>query len=267
MAKTNEKDDGLKINRISTGVKGLDKLVGGGYLRGHSVLVCGMPGTGKTIFGLQFLYKGIIDNNENGLYVTVEDQPEKLKIYSKQFGWDMEKLEKSGKISFLKIPIDQRGYPIIDYIYNQVRKYNVKRIVIDSLSALSINAKMFNLPLKDQPDPTGTISKKKILRVAGFAPFEDTSQFTYLFVDRIKDLLSTSLFLTDSQVGSEMLTKDGVSEYACDGVIQLQLHDTSQNVSRTLSVKKMRGASIIPGMNSLKFTKNGLEVGVFKAFY
>lgn len=254
------------MKRIKTGVKGLDPLIGEGFLDGHSILVCGAPGTGKTIFGLQFLYKGAKEENVNGLYVNIEDRIEKLKFYATEFGWDIEKLHKENKIDFLKIPIDYRGFKIVDAIAEKANAINAKRLVIDSLSALSINAKMFDLPLRDQPDPTGTI-KGKILHTAGYLPFDDVSQFTYLFIDRVKDLNATTLFLTDTPPGTESLTKDGVSEFACDGIILLQLHDTSKNVNRTLTVKKMRGCSIVPGMNSLKFTKNGLEVGEFKAFY
>ena len=254
------------MKRIKSEIKGLDPLIGGGFLEGHSILICGAPGTGKTIFGLQFLYKGIKEENENGLFVSVEDHPEKLKFYAGEFGWDLKKLQEEKKIDFLKIPIDQRGYKIIDAIAEKAKSMDAKRIVIDSLSAISINAKMFDLPLRNQPDPTGTI-KGKILHTAGYTPFEDISQFTYLFINRITELGATTLFLTDTPSGSESLTKDGVSEFVCDGVIFLKLHDTSKNVSRTLSVKKMRGSNIVPGMNSLKFTKNGLEVEEFKAFY
>ncbi|MEK6946663.1 MAG: ATPase domain-containing protein [Nanoarchaeota archaeon] len=253
------------MKKIKSGIRGLDALIGGGFLDGHSVLICGAPGTGKTIFGLQFLYKGIKEENENGLFVSVEDKTEKLLYYASQFGWSLEQFLKERKIEFMKVPIDQRGFMLVDAITEKAKKINAKRIVIDSLSALSINAKMFNLPLHNQPDPTGTI-KKKILKTAGYTPFEDISQFTYLFIDRIGDINATTLFLTDTD-GSATLTRDGVSEYVCDGVIFLQLHDTSKNVSRTLSVKKMRGCDIIPGMNSLKFTKSGLEVEEFKAFY
>jgi len=255
------------IERVKSGVKGFDKLIDNGFLTGQSILVCGMPGTGKTIFGLQYIYKGITDYNENGLYVSVEDRPNKLKVYAKAFGWDLDKLLKEKKIGIVNIPIDQRGFKIVDAIEEEAQKIKAKRIVVDSLSALNINAKMFDLPLKNQPDPTGMISRKKILKVAGFAPFEDVSQFTYLLVNRITDIGATTLLLADSVPGTEMLTKDGVSEYVCDGVIQLQLHDTSKNVNRTISVKKLRGSSIVPGMNSLKFTKTGLEIGEFKAFY
>ncbi|MBL7055906.1 hypothetical protein ISS07_03270 [Candidatus Woesearchaeota archaeon] len=216
---------------------------------------------------MQVLHSGIKKSKENALFVTVEDYPEKLNYYAKNFGWDLEDLQKKKKFEFLRIPIDRKGYKIIDKIEEKARKIKAKRIVIDSLSALNINARMFDLPLKDQPDPTGIISNRKILKIAGFAPFEDISQFTYLFINRINDIGATTFFITDSVPGTDMLTKDGVSEYACDGVIQLQLHDTSKNVNRTLAVKKMRGSNIIPGMNLLKFTKTGLEVGEFKAFF
>lgn len=255
------------VERVKSGIKGLDTLMGGGFLKGHSILVCGTPGTGKTIFGLQFLYKGIMDYGDNSLFVSIEDHPEKLKIYAKSFGWDLDKLQKNNKMDFLKIPIDRRGYNLVDAIAEKAKRIKAKRVVIDSLSALSFSARMFNLPLKDQPDPTGTIGRNKILSVAGFTSFENLTQFTYLFINRVVDLNATTLFITDSAQGSEALTKDSVSEFVCDGVIQLQLHDTGKNVNRTLSVKKMRGSSIVPGMNTLKFTKSGLEVGEFKAFY
>ena len=186
------------IERVKSGINGLDNLIDGGFLTGHSILVCGMPGTGKTIFGVQYIYKGITDYNENGLYVAIEDHPNMLTVYARSFGWDLEKAQKEKKLRLLNIPIDQRGFKIIDAIEEEAEKVNAKRIVIDSLSALSINARMFDLPLKDQPDPTGVIDRKRILKIAGFAPFEDISQFTYLLVNRITDIGATTLLLADS---------------------------------------------------------------------
>jgi len=254
------------MKRVKSGIEGLDLLIDGGFLEGHSILVCGHPGTGKTVLSLQFLWEGIKNSTENGLYVSIEDHLPKLKFYASQFGWDFEKAVKMKKMNFLEIPIDQRGFKIVDAIQEAAKEVGAKRIAIDSLSALNVNARMFDLPLKDQMDPTGTI-KGRVLKVAGYTPFENLEQFTYLFIDRVVDIEATTLFITDAPSGQEALTKDGVSEYVCDGVIQMQLHDTSRNVSRTLAVKKMRGTPIIPGMNSLKFTPAGLEVGEYKAFY
>jgi circadian clock protein KaiC len=253
------------LRRIKSGINGLDPLIDGGFLEGNSILVCGAPGTGKTIFSLQFLYEGL-KAGESGLFVCVEDHLPRLKFYASQFGWDLDKTMKNSKIEFLEVPIDQRGFKIVDMIAEKAKEVDAKRIVIDSLSALSINARMFDLPLKDQLDPTGTI-KGKILKIAGYVPFEDVKQFTYLFVKRVGEIGATTLFLTDTPPGSNELTKDGVSEFVSDGVIQLHLNDTSKNVNRTVAVKKMRGSNITAGMNLLMFTSTGLEVGEFKAFY
>ena len=225
------------MERIKSGIKGLDNLIGGGIPKGHSILICGTPGTGKTIFGLQFLYKGVKNFNENGLYVSIEESAHKLKNYAKEFGWrDIDKLEKQKKIDFLRIEPTQRKFDIVDIVKEKVEAINAKRLVIDSLSAI-------------------------------YLAFEDITQFVYSFVNILDDLDLTSIFITDSPPGSEALTKDGVSEFVCDGVIQLQLHDVSKTINRTLSIKKMRGTTITPGMNTLKFTKSGLEIEEYKAFY
>ena len=225
------------MDRIKTGINGLDPLVNGGFPKGHSILLCGAPGTGKTIFGLQFLYSGAKEFNENGLYVSIEENPIKLKGYAKEFGWtDIETLEKDKKIQFLRVPPSERKFDIVDIVRKKIQETGAKRMVIDSLSAI-------------------------------YLAFEDITQFVYSFVNLLEELGLTSLFITDSPPGSELLTKDGVSEFVCDGVIHLQLHDVSRTVNRTISIKKMRGTSMVPGMNSLKFTENGLEVEEFKAFY
>jgi len=257
----------FELSRVKSGIPGLDNLISGGFVKGNSILVCGAPGTGKTILGLQFLYEGARLYGENGLFVSIEEDPQKLGEYSKTFCWELDQMQKEKKLDFLTIPIDYRGFNIMEAIEEKAKKIKAQRIVVDSLSALNFNARMFDLPLENQPDPTGTIDRRKVLKVAGFAPFEDVNQFTYLIIKRIGELGATTLFLTDAPQNSPSLTKDGVSEFVCDGVLHVQLHDTSENVSRTLAVKKMRGGPIVPGMKSLKFTKCGVEVGEYKVFY
>ena len=225
------------MERVKTGISGLDNLMNGGFPRGHSILLCGAPGTGKTIFGLQFLYKGAKNFNENGLYISIEENPNKLKSYAKEFGWkDIEKLEKEKKLEFLRVSPSERKFDIVNVVKQKVQDINAKRIVVDSLSAI-------------------------------YLAFEDITQFVYSFVNLIEELNITSIFITDSPPGSTLLTKDGVSEFVCDGVIHLQLLDVSKNISRTISIKKMRGTSIVPGMNRLNFTESGLEIEELKAFY
>jgi circadian clock protein KaiC len=225
------------MERIKSGINGFDPLINGGFPKGHSILLCGAPGTGKTIFALQYLYKGARDMDENGLYVSIEEHPNKLVSYAKEFGWkDIDSLQDSGRLQFLRVSPNERKFDIVNQVKKKVEEHNVKRMVVDSLSAI-------------------------------YLAFEDITQFVYSFVNLIGELNITSVFITDSPPGSSLLTKDGVSEFVCDGVIHLQLNDVSKTVNRTISVKKMRGTSIVPGMNSLKFGESGLEVEEFKAFY
>lgn len=225
------------MERIKSGISGLDNLINGGFPRGHSILLCGAPGTGKTIFGLQFLYKGAKNFNENGIYISIEEHPNKLKSYAKEFGWkDIEKLEQQKKLEFLRVSPNERKFDIVNVVKQKVEEINAKRLVIDSLSAI-------------------------------YLAFEDITQFVYSFVNLIEGLNITSIFITDSPPGSALLTKDGVSEFVCDGVVHLQLNDVGKTVNRTISIKKMRGTSIVPGMNLLKFTQAGLEIEEYKAFY
>ena len=64
----------LQTERVATGITGLDALIEGGLPKGRSILVTGEPGTGKTIFALQFLVEGL-KRGEKGIYVTADESP------------------------------------------------------------------------------------------------------------------------------------------------------------------------------------------------
>ncbi|MCK4313278.1 KaiC 1, partial [Candidatus Bathyarchaeota archaeon] len=59
--------------KIATGIRGLDELVGGGFPEGRVILIIGGPGAGKTIMCSQFLYKGISEYQENGVFVSLDE--------------------------------------------------------------------------------------------------------------------------------------------------------------------------------------------------
>ena len=79
--------------RASTGVQGLDELLSGGFPEGRVILVVGGPGTGKTILASQFLYKGIYDYNENGIFVSLDEGKNHHYSEMQNFGWDFKKAE------------------------------------------------------------------------------------------------------------------------------------------------------------------------------
>jgi circadian clock protein KaiC len=63
---------------IQTGIYGLDGIFLGGILKGNVVLVEGTPGAGKTLLGLEFIYRGITESDEPGIIVVFETSPKKL---------------------------------------------------------------------------------------------------------------------------------------------------------------------------------------------
>jgi circadian clock protein KaiC len=93
-----EKRDLRPVRRMPTGIKGLDEMLAGGLPWGRCVLVCGGPGSGKTIFGVQFLYNGAIEYGETGLYVSLDESPTHLREDLSGFGWDIGQLEKKGEL-------------------------------------------------------------------------------------------------------------------------------------------------------------------------
>ncbi|MEB3860231.1 MAG: KaiC domain-containing protein, partial [Desulfurococcales archaeon] len=60
----------MEIERVRSGIEGLDELLGGGIPRGSIILVAGHPGSGKTVFSAKFLYEGATRWGEPGLYVS-----------------------------------------------------------------------------------------------------------------------------------------------------------------------------------------------------
>ena len=100
------------MKQISTGVQGLDELLGGGLPKGKCILVVGSPGSGKTTLLMQFLHSGAL-SDERGLYITMDEKPEQIKENLLSFGWNLEKLEKEGKLVFL----DATPIRVVNRIY------------------------------------------------------------------------------------------------------------------------------------------------------
>lgn len=74
-----------KIN-IKSGIPGFDAIVSGGMKKGRTVVLSGPPGSGKTTFGLQFLYSGASDFDESGVYLSLSQGIDEIKNDSKSFG-------------------------------------------------------------------------------------------------------------------------------------------------------------------------------------
>ena len=95
------------MNRIKTSIVGFDELVGGGFPELSSVLLSGSPGTGKTIFSLQYIYNGAKKYNETGIYVSLVEGIEQLKVNAKLVGIDFDNV--SDKVKIIAPNLDNLG--------------------------------------------------------------------------------------------------------------------------------------------------------------
>ena len=74
--------------RVSTGIPGLDRMLGGGLFPGRPYLVTGGTGSGKTLLSLSFLLEGL-RNGEEVLLVAVDEPPNEIMENVRSFGWDL----------------------------------------------------------------------------------------------------------------------------------------------------------------------------------
>lgn len=125
------------MSQIPTGVPGLDRVLNGGIVAGHNVLVQGTPGAGKTTLGMQFIYEGATTYNEPGLIITFEEFPEQMYREALNFGWDLRALQEQKKLVVLATSPAVFRDQIQDaqgMIQKMARDLGVKRILVDSVS-------------------------------------------------------------------------------------------------------------------------------------
>lgn len=254
--------------RVPTGIDGFDQLVEGGLPRGSNVLVTGLPGTGKTIFGLNFLYKGA-QLGENGLYISIDSSSEQLKLQGLRFGWNLEGMEKSGKLFFLRIPLNKIKFNLFEVIEKIKNEINAERVVLDNLATFAINAGFFAVRLGDgdgiEPSPTPLEAGN----VGGDVPDEESGviyasksskRMAYMIVEKLAELGTTNLIITYGNRNSTHITVDGISEFSCDGIVELYNELIGNKHMRTMSVLKMRATAHSPYLHDFEFGKGGIVV-------
>ncbi len=236
------------MNRIKTGVAGLDELMEGGIPEGRSILIAGACGTGKSIFGMQFIYNGAKKYSEPGIYVTLDERPELLREDMLMFGWDIRKLEQvnmvhviDGSIAKVGIPSEEEfampatGFDLDRLLLEIMRtskRIGAKRVVIDSIPALGLN-------FKDEGEIRAAILK-----------------LAYLLMK----MGVTTLMTSEVREGENTYGKYGVEEYVVDGVIVLHYLGVGTRSNRTLHIRKMRATRHSEDLHPMEIGQDGIVV-------
>ena len=127
------------LERCPTGIKGLDEVTGGGFIRSTLILLAGNPGTGKSTFAAKFLYEGAMRYGEPGLYVSFVEPKERFYAYMKGLGMDLEEAERRGLFRYLSLPTvitkDMLG-SVVESIVKAADEVRARRIAVDSLTPI-----------------------------------------------------------------------------------------------------------------------------------
>jgi KaiC/GvpD/RAD55 family RecA-like ATPase len=217
-------------NRVKSGIPGLDKLMQGGFVESSVNLVTGETGTGKTIFGLQYIHSGL-KRGEPGVYITLEENPEDIKADAMQFGWNLEKFEKSGIFKLIyHDPVQVNN--IDSVIIGEINSLKAKRLVIDSTSLLGLN-------------------------------IENPAQIrrrTFSIINTIKRNACTALILSEIPEGVKSLSRFGVEEFVADSVIVLHYLGIGEVSARSLTIRKMRRTKHGNDVYPLEISDKGIVV-------
>ncbi len=124
-------------SRKATGIDGLDELIEGGLPENSVTLVSGGAGTGKTLFCCQYLWEGI-QNGENGLFITMEEDVDDILEDAKEFGWEFSDYQDDGRfdITFMNPFSIDSGFD--DHIRKEIEDVDADRVVIDSTSVMGM---------------------------------------------------------------------------------------------------------------------------------
>lgn len=127
----------MALVRVPTGIEGLDRMLGGGFVEKSANMVEGAPGTGKTTLGLQFLLHGALQFGQPGLYISFEEFPAQLYADAARIGWDLKALESTGLLKVLfTTPEDllEELETVGSSLESLISEMGVRRVVVDSVS-------------------------------------------------------------------------------------------------------------------------------------
>lgn len=211
------------LPKACTGIVGLDEITRGGLPQGRPTLVSGGAGSGKTMFGLEFLVRGAMEFGEPGVFISFEETIPDLSRNAESLGFDLPGLV-AKKLLFLdhvritRSDIGETGDYDLDGLFiriaDAVQRVGAKRVVLDTIEAL----------FGELPNPS--ILRAEIHRL--FAWLKERGLTTVITAERDRP---------------DKLTRHGIEEFVSDCVIVLDHRIRDEISTRRLRIVKYRGST------------------------
>jgi KaiC domain protein len=224
------------MDRVKTGIEGLDEMLEGGLPRSQAVAVMGSFGTGKTTFGLQFIQEGL-KAGDKGIFISLEEDQESILNNARSYGWELQPYIEQKKLAIVKLePTDAKTTitRIKSELPEFIKSFGASRIVLDSVSLLNL---LFD-----------TDHEKR------------SNLFT--LIQMIKKTGATCLMTAEVRDDNPNASRDGLVEYAVDGVIALRYEELKEKaeIQLTIRVMKMRRIQHSRRVKPYAITGKGIEV-------
>src|SRR5690348_9374757 len=220
--------------RQSTGIAGLDSILGGGLLAETSNGIYGPTGIGKTTLGLQFLARS--SEEEPGAFFGLFESPERLRARAEMLGVDLRNLERRGAVELIWYPqgehiLDELGHRMVE----AVRRRSVKRLFVDGYGAL----------IESATNP------------------ERMTRFISTLSNELRALKATVIMSMESRnvlgTATELPSK-GLSSLL-EGLILMRYTELEGRIRRVLSVTKIRDSGFDPRLRVFEIGPRGIEIG------
>lgn len=218
--------------RISSGIKTLDEMCGGGFFKDSIILATGATGTGKTLLVSKFLQEGC-KQKERAILFAYEESRAQLSRNAYSWGINFEEMERKGLLKLICCYPESAGLEDhLQMIKSEIAEFKPSRIAIDSLSAMARGV-------------TNNAFRQFVIGVTGYAKQEEITGF---FTNT-----------TDQFMGAHSITESHISTIT-DTIIMLQYVEIRGEMSRALNVFKMRGSWHDKGIREYTISEGGPEI-------
>jgi circadian clock protein KaiC len=218
--------------RVSSGVKTLDEMCGGGFFKDSIILVTGATGTGKTLLVSKFI-ENACSQGDRAILFAYEESRAQLSRNASSWGIDFEEMEQKGLLKILCAYPESAGLEDhLQMIKTEIAEFKPSRISIDSLSALARGV-------------SNNAFRQFVIGVTGFAKQEEITGF---FTNT-----------TDHFLGSHSITESHISTIT-DTILMLQYVEIRGEMSRAINVFKMRGSWHDKGIREYSISDKGPDI-------